>query len=841
MRFSVEWLEEYVESGLSPEELSERLTELGVEVDRLFSLGEPVSGLAAGVVTAVSAHPGADRLSLCQVDAGGASPVQVVCGAPNVRVGLTAPFAPAGAVLSGGLAIRAAKIRGEMSRGMLCSEKELGISEEAGGLMELPDGVAPGTALSELLGLGDSILDVDAAVNRPDCMNVFGLAREISAKERVPLRRPEGVVTESAVPVSERCSVEIEDPDLCPRYAARVIEGVQIGPSPLWMQRRLRSAGMRPINNVVDATNYVLMELGHPLHAFDLSTLSGRRIVVRRARAGERLTTLDKEERTLSPENLVIADAERAVAAAGVMGGFETEVTDGAADILLESAYFDPVSVRLTSKALGLQTEASKRFERGADPLAAVWALDRAAALILETAGGRACAGVVDCHPKPPSPKRARLRPSRLNGLLGAEIPPAEIRGILERLGFEVSEALDDTGAAALEASVPTYRPDIAREADLIEEAARVWGYDRIPATLPVGDPSAPKRNAGRELRLRAGELLRRAGLSEAMNMVWDSPDSFDDLGLSEDDPRRRTAEVENPVNEERSVMRTTLLPSLMRNAVWNHRHQVESARLYELQRVFWEAEEAPEERWTAGGVLWGDGPKRWDGSQRPLDFFDVKGAVESLLDGLGVSDWSLERSVHPSFHPGRSARLLAGGVPVGDFGEAHPDVTGRYKLPGRAYLFELDLEPLFAAARLERRLEPVPSRPGSFRDLTVELDASVSAGEAQRVLEAAAPEAVRSARLISLYDGEGVAAGKKRLTFALHCQLADRTLTSGEVDAAEERVVSALRSELGAERFDVRWTQRRFKRWARRLRRRAAICAGCGRRWSARSSVNGR
>ncbi|MDE0021749.1 MAG: phenylalanine--tRNA ligase subunit beta [Candidatus Poribacteria bacterium] len=801
MRFSVDWLKEYVKAERPPEELAAQLTMLGVEVERVFPFSVPMPTLAAGRIESMSPHPSAKSLSLCLVNAG-AEPIQVVCGAPNARPGLTAPFAPVGSTLPNGGAIRAADIRGETSYGMLCSEKELGISDDAGGLMELQD-APPGTLLSEPLGMNDIILDVSITPNRPDCLSVVGIAREIAASDRLPLITPTAQLTETGPPVEERAAVDIHDPDLCPRYAARAVLNVRVGASPMWMQRRIRSAGMRPINNIVDATNFVLMELGHPLHAFDLDLLSQNRIVVRRARQGETLLTLDGRERALSEDMLVIADAEKAVALAGIMGGAESEVSESTTDILLESAYFNPINVRRTAKALGMQTEASYRFERGADPEAALRALDRTAQLIAEIAGGTVCKGAIDCHPKPAQPVRIRLRQKRANALLGIEISTEEMRGILTRLGFQV------TGEETLEAVAPTFRPDIEREVDLIEEAARVYGYDKIPVTLPSGTFS-PKRNEGRALRLRVGEIMRRHGLNEAANMPWLPKDALDAVRLPDDDPRRRQIALRNPMTTEMAVLRSTLLPSLLENIARNSRRQVNRARLYELQRVFsidkrGGGEEEPRERWTLGGVLWGDDPNRWTEPMRPLDFYDAKGVVETLFEELGIDNWRLERGVHPCFHPGRSAQVFINENPVGDLGEAHPDVMDAYGLPGRAYLFEIDMEAAAPFAQSTRQMKPLPQFPGAARDLAVVVDEEIPAEAVLRAIhnppQESADGIVHSARLFDLYAGDGVGKGKKSLAFALFFQKSGGTLTDQEIEDAMERILQALKRELNAER----------------------------------------
>ncbi len=516
MNVTLNWLKNYIDFEFSPNELADRLTMLGVEVESVKRLGAELEGVVVGSIGSIKPHPNADKLVLCQVDIGESKELQIVCGAPNAREGMLAPVATIGATLPIGLTIKRAKLRGETSHGMLCSEKELGLSaqlasaynmaEDAAGLMELPTDTSLGTPLSEALGLDDVVFELEITPNRPDCLSLIGVAREIRAETGNALKLPEVDFNEDETDIRELTSVTIEDPDLCPRYAARVIRGVKVGESPAWLQQRLESVGVGVINNIVDITNFVLMEYGQPLHAFDYHKLAKNRIVVRRAAAGENITTLDEIDRELTPDMLVIADAEKPVALAGIMGGYDSEITETTSDVLLESAYFNPSSIRATAKALGVSTEASYRFERGADPGVVLAALDRAAHLIAELAGGTICKGVIDVYPGEQPLTEIQLRPERVNFILGTTIDTSEMVQILSNLGFDVNangtgnyQAGEET--SPLQVTVPTFRSDITREIDLIEEIARVHGYDNIPTTLPKGDIPVPASNPSTEVR----------------------------------------------------------------------------------------------------------------------------------------------------------------------------------------------------------------------------------------------------------------------------------------------------------------------------------------------------
>jgi phenylalanyl-tRNA synthetase beta chain len=795
MNVTLNWLKAYIDFEFSPSELADRLTMLGVEVESVKHLGTELEGVIVGSVTSIRPHPNADKLVLCQVDTGETEELQIVCGAPNAREGMLAPVATIGATLPVGLTIKRAKLRGETSQGMLCSEKELGLSDDAAGLMELSTDIPLGTPLSEALGLDDVVFELEITPNRPDCLSLIGVAREIRAETGNPLKLPTVDLQESGINIRDLTSVTIGAPDLCPRYAARVIQGVKVAESPAWLRQRLESVGIGVINNIVDVTNFVLMEYGQPLHAFDYHKLAENRIVVRRARDNEQITTLDEVARELTSDMLVIADAEKPVALAGIMGGYDSEITETTCDVLLESAYFNPLSIRATAKALGISTEASYRFERGADPGAVLAALDRAAQLIAELAGGTICDGIVDVYPGQQPLTEIQLRPERVNFVLGTTIEAAEMVQILDRLGFDV----DATGKV-YQVVVPTFRSDVTREIDLIEEIARVYGYDNIPTTLPKGDIPVPAPTPKTEARRRIKHFLLAAGMMEAVNYSFCDPNCFDKIRLNADDPLRNTLQLRNPLSPEMSVLRTTLTPGLLENAQHNRNHQIDTIALFEIGGVFvHDGEEKEPERVT--GVLAGQiGEGVYSDPYRHPDFFDIKGLVEGMLEVCGVVDWTLQKTDAPTFHPGRNAEVLLGDRQIGFFGEVHPEVLENYDLPYKAYLFEFDLEGLADAATFAKRFEPISIYPKVARDLAIVVDKETLSDMPTELIYTTGGDAVDSVRLFDVYEGEQVPEGKKSLAYTITYHSATETLTDKAVNTLHDEVVKRLNRELGAE-----------------------------------------
>jgi phenylalanyl-tRNA synthetase beta chain len=805
MRISLAWLAEYVDlGGVAPEELARRLTAVGLEVEALERTGQGLEGVVAARIVGAEKHPDAERLSVTRVETGKGEPLQVVCGARNWQVGDVVPLATVGTTLPGGQKIERARLRGVESSGMLCSAKELGLAEDASGLLLLDRKIAPGTPIARALALEDVLLEVNVTPNRPDCLSHLGIAREVAAILGGKARLPAPRIAEQGAPAADAVKVRIEAPDRCARYAARVIDGVKIGPSPLWLARRLESCGVRSISNVVDATNFVLLELGHPLHAFDLEKVAGREIVVRTARPGEKLVTLDGKERDLSTEDLLIADRDRGSALAGVMGGGDSEISASTTRVLLESAWFQPGGIRRTSRRHGLKTEASYRFERGADPGMVIPAVDRCAALLAELAGGTVRPGVVDAHPREVRAPEVRLRWHRPAEILGMEIARDDASGILAGLGF--AERKGDADGATFQ--VPSWRVDVSLEEDLVEEIVRTKGYDAIPETLPGNAVDTPVEPAEAQAIARVRATLEAAGFSEAVNFSFVAAkelEPFDHhVATGDGSGRALGIALKNPISAELSVMRTSLVPSLLKNLAHNRRQRVEDVRLYEIASVY-HPHPDPKDRPTAesveiAGVLAGRrSPPGWATGSDAVDFHDAKAAVAGVLESLGIGAvW--RGGADAWLHPRSSAVVLASDADemLGVVGELHPGAAAAFDLPRGVVAFRLFLDALLRNARLVPQHRAIPRLPAVLRDLAVVVDDAVTAAS----VEAAVREEplVEAVTLFDVYRGAPLPAGKKNLAFAIAYRAPDRTLTDAEADAAHARIVSRLGVKLGAE-----------------------------------------
>lgn len=802
MKVTLNWLKEYTDIALSPEQLSHRLTMAGLEVDAMERLGEGLDSVIVARLTDVRPHPDADRLTVCAVETGTMT-LQVVCGATNHKAGDLVALAQVGTDLPGGFRIKKSKIRGQDSNGMLCSLTELGLATASEGILILPPGLELGQPVFEALGLKDVRFELGLTPNRPDCLSVVGVAREVAGMSGTLLRLPAPNLVEAGEAAAGKTSITIDDPELCPRYAARLIEGVTIGPSPAWLVRRLESVGMRSINNVVDVTNFVMMELGHPLHAFDFHFLRGRRIVVRRAQDGDRFTTLDGQERTLLSGDLVICDGEGPVALAGIMGGENSEVRPETVDILLESAYFNPAAIRRTSKRLGLHTESSHRFERGADVDMAPVALDRAAALINELAGGRVAAGMIDAYPNPVPRRQLTISAQRASQLLGIDVDAGEIQRVLGGIGLH-GEFILDRRDGALRVAVPHFRPDLEREVDLIEEVARLVGYERIPVTMPVSTLASQPLPA----HLRLAGLLRDCvvgqGFFEVVNYSFVAATAVDRLGLAADDPRRQTVQILNPLTEEQAVMRTTLVPSLLETAARNMAYRTRDLALFELRPVFTptSGEELPREQLRLTALLSGRRePEGWAQQGADCDFFDIKGVVEELLAALRIdgADWPAAHG-ETFYHPGKSCAVEAGGARLGTLGEVHPEVLRAFDIAQPLFLLDLDAEALFAAAGRHPGFRPLSRYPDVERDSALLVDEEVSAKQVLDVLQQVRLKDLESIVLFDVYRGASLPPGKKSLAIRARYRALDRTLTDELVQSLHAKLIAALQKSLGAE-----------------------------------------
>jgi phenylalanyl-tRNA synthetase beta chain len=799
MEISLKWLADYVPvEGVDA--TAARLTDGGLEVEGIRHLGEGLDGVLVAEVKEAVPHPDAERLQVTQVDIGASALLQVVCGARNFKVGDKVPLATVGSELPGGMKIGRAALRGVDSFGMLCSAKELGLPEGEDGLLILNPSLTPGAPIVQALGLDDSVLTLNVTPNRPDALSHVGVARDLAVLTGAKLTLPETACQEGGAAIAEHLTVRIESPDRCARYAARVIEGVKVGPSPAWLSARLEACGVRSINNIVDVTNFVLLELGHPLHAFDLDRLADKTLVVRTAAAGETLKTLDGKQRKLDEGDLVIADADRAQALAGVMGGAESEVGTSTTRIVLESAWFAPEGVRRTAKRHALHSEASHRFERGADPEIVPTALDRAARLIAELAGGTIARGRIDDVAVPRQRREVVLREGRVSRLLGVEVPAEEVRRILTALGFEAKG--EQAGDSVWR--VPSHRPDVTGEVDLVEEVARIRGYATIPSKLPRGanaltppDPAAVGTS-----RLRAA--LSGLGHDEVINYAFTSEQALRNVGEAGD-----FVTLLNPLSAEQGVMRTSLLPGLLENLSLSVRHQVERLRIYEIGRTYHRDPQggrgqrpAAREVTRLGGLLYGlRAGRSWTEGAAKLDFYDAKGAVEGILSALHVRGvrFTAVRDV-PSLHPGAAAAVHdAEGRRLGTVGQLHPRVARAVDVPEEVFVFDLELQPLLEQSTLVTTAKPLPRFPAVLRDLSVVVSREHAMEAVRQLILEEGGTLVEDASLFDVYTGQNIPEGHRSLAFAIRYRDPERTLQDAEVTEAHQRIVERVHERLGA------------------------------------------
>ncbi len=802
MRFSLSWIRDYVEIEQEPEVLARLLTMAGLPVDRVERPSVIPDTVVVGKVLEVRRHPNADRLSLCRVDAGGGETVEVVCGAPNVREGMLSPLARVGAALPNGVTLKKSKIRGEVSNGMLCSEIELGLGDDASGIMELPPAEV-GTPFAQVLGSRDVVLEIDVPSNRGDCLCHVGIAREIAALTGKPLRLPPTEADRGGVPVTGEFAVAVEDAGDCPRFTAHLIRGVRVGPSPEWLVRRLEGAGQRSINNVVDVTNFVMLEFGQPLHAFDLERLGTGRILVRRARPGERLTTLDGQDRALDPQVLLITDGERPIAAGGIMGGANTEVHEGTHDILLEAAYFLPERILRGSRWLRLDTEASIRFRRGVDPGAVDAAARRAAGLLAETAGGTVAPGMAEAvDPSLLAPRRVSFRPAAVGRTLGDPVEDEEVATRLRAFGFEV----DDRSGETWMIGVPSWRRDVLEECDLLEEVARHRGYDAIGErqynASAVAAPVQPEENR----RRRVGEALRGLGFSEIITRCLVREEAAARVGIAAETASAAFLPLMDPPSREEEGLRVTLLPSLLDAVAHNLRHGRPEARLYEIGTTFDRRSPGPlpvETTWVGIAAAGGKFPASLERAQRSLNFLEFKGFVEGLLAAfqIDVPKWRPYNGLG-LFPPG-SLELAAGDLSFGCAWEVGPEAASAWDLNRPVYLAQVRLEALPLEAG-SPRVYREPSRfPAMRRDLALIVPGGVTQDEVRSRIRGEAGPQLQEIELFDHYRGKHIPAGHVGLGFSLTFRAADRTLEDKEVDAAVDRVVAGLR-QLGIVRREA-------------------------------------
>ncbi|MCU0594894.1 MAG: phenylalanine--tRNA ligase subunit beta [Desulfobacterota bacterium] len=804
MRVSLNWLKEYVTIPLSVDDLADLLTMAGLEVEAREPLGRSLEEVVAARVLSVRPHPGADALWLCDVDAGHGS-VQVVCGAPNVRAGMMTPMAPPGTKLPGGMEIKESRIRGEASVGMLLAEDEMGLTDDHTGVMVLPESLAPGAPVAQALSLEDWALEIGLTPNRPDCACVIGIAREIAALTKGKLRKPEIRDKESGRRIETLTSVTLDDPEGCPRYAAGMICGFELKPSPFWMRYRLHVSGIRGISNVVDVTNYILLEMGQPLHAFDYDRLKENRIVVRKARDGEVFTTLDGKTHTLNRDNLMICDGQRPVALAGVMGGLNSEIFSESKNVLIESANFDAITVRRSSKRLGLSTEASYRFERGVDIGGVVPALRRAMMLISELGGGEVIQGIIDNYPAPRQPVEIDLRVDKTNRFLGTDLSQDTIKAYLQALEMEV----EPRDANVLRVAAPLFRVDLTRDWDLMEEVARMEGYDRIPVTMPAIRPSDEKESPEMSLGDRVRDILVGLGFSEVISFSFVAPESADSLGAEKDSPLRSFVPLLNPLTVDQSVMRTSLVPGLLAAVKTNLSYGEKDLRLFEWGRVFIrrEGKDLPEERLALTGLITGlANPKEWHREERASDFYDAKGAAEALLKALGLRSPAFERGNTPPWYSKETASLIRlAGQGLGIVGQLSAEALKRFDVDApEVFAFEIDGSVLLRQATGQRTFEPLAKFPAVYRDLSIVAKRSVESAKIQEIILRVGGGLVESVSLFDLFKGGKIDPSEKALAFRICYRSRESTLDGKDINKLHESIVQSIGKETGARLREV-------------------------------------
>lgn len=807
MKVSLKWLSDYVDVPSNIKEFCDRLDLTGTGVEGVETLGATFDGVVVGYVETCEEHPDSDHMHVVTVDVGGEEPIQIVCGAPNIARGIKVPVATVGAVLPGDFKIKKSKLRGVASCGMCCSKRELGLGTDHEGIWVLPEDAVVGTPIAEYLGLTDTVIDLEITPNRPDCLSMVGFAREVGAMYGLDWREPAAQLEEADESIEGQVSVTIDDAERCPRYTARLIRGVKVGPSPDWLVERLTAIGQRSINNIVDVTNYVLFELGQPLHTFDFDTLDledgAAHIIVRAAQDGEKLVTLDETERELTNDMTVIATPKRAVALAGVMGGLDSEVTDATVNVLLETAAFSPAHTSRTSRNLGLISESSLRYERRVDDMNVDERADYAAALIAEVSGGTVCSGIVDEWPAgTPEERVLAFRIERFQKMMGEAIPVEFVTDCLDRLGCIVT----DEGEGVLRVVAPTFRPDLEREIDLYEEVLRLYGMDRIPSTLPAGRGRLGVRTPQQLVDAKLHATLSACGMNETMTYSFAAADDVEKLRMNEEG-LGEAAELINPMNAEQSCMRRTIVPGLLRSVAYNQSRGVSNIQLYEIGTVFSAREGAaqPKERRKLAGVLAGAmGPVAWNNAPAAFDFFDGKGVLESIARELAlpkVRFKALSAEEAPHLQPGRAAQMLSGGDVVGWVGEIHPLAADAFEAAAPVVAFELDMAVLERAARPARDYVDVPQFPAVARDAAFVVDESVTNEKLMQCMTSAGGKLLEGVQLFDVYrDEERIGAGKKSMAYSLTYRAADRTLTSEEVDKAHDRLVKKVSNTTGAE-----------------------------------------
>lgn len=807
MQVSIKWLKDYIDFTETPEQLADKLTMAGIPVENVVDPGEGLEKVVTGRIEKLEPHQNSDHLQICTMNVGLAENIIIVTGAQNVAEGQVVPVAMVGAHLPNGMKISKGKLRGVASNGMLCSAQELKLDleklpeEQKTGIFILPSDTPVGIPAKDVLGLNDVVLEFELTANRADCFSVFGLVREIAAITGNKPHFPEIKVNEDDnTKLNDIFSVEIADPDLCSRFSTRMLKNVKIGPSPEWMQQRLEGAGIRSINNVVDVTNFVMIELGHPMHAYDYDKITGKKLIARRAIEGEELHTLDDTSRKAKGEMLVIADSEKAAGLAGIMGGFETEITDTTTTVVLESADFYGPCIRRTARACGLSSEASGRFERGVDSETTIKALDRAAQLLQEMGACTVCEGIVDVYPNPKQANYVTFTPEQINNHLGTNIAKDVMLNIITSVGFDVTKDENDK----ITVKVPSWRNDVTCMADISEEIARLHGFDKIKSTLPNGVSMQGTQSAKQTFIDKVKASLSSQGLYETISFALTNEETFNKLNIPQDSLLRKAVPIMNPLSDEYPLVRTTLLSSIFDNLARNLARKNDDVALFEVGSVFFPkalpVTELPDEVVKIAGAITGRrNAQGWNQTNDMVDFYDAKGIIEELLANLRVTRYTVEAGTHYAMHPGKTALFKKGRDVIATVGEVHPAVLSAYGITKPVYIFELDATTVMKYMAKDLKYKALPKYPATSRDLAMLVDVDVNAADIEKAMTKAAGQNLTQITLFDVYTGKQVEEGKKSLAFSLTFQSNDKTLTDAEIDPAIEKIVAKLQKDFNA------------------------------------------
>ncbi|MCD4804683.1 MAG: phenylalanine--tRNA ligase subunit beta [Desulfobacterales bacterium] len=801
MKVSLSWIEDYIQLDReSYSSIADALTMAGLEVDSVTNRYEYLNSVVVGRILDIKSHPHAEKLKICSVDIG-KHIIQVVCGAPNIYKNMLVPAALPGTRLLNGSVLEKGIIRNELSEGMLCSESELGLGADSSGVMDLNQKHLPGNNLTKALELSDLVFEIDLTPNRPDCLSIIGIAREIAAFQQTTIKHPKTLLSDSGNKISDFTSITIKSPDLCPRYAARLVFDINIAPSPFWLQDRLMSVGLRPVNNIVDITNFVMMETGQPLHAFDFDRLSDHRIVVRKAKKGETFITLDKKELLLTPDMLMICDGDKPVALAGIMGGHNSDITESTTRVLIESAYFTPVGIRKTSKKIGISSESSHRFERGVDPEGIITALNRAAQLMSELDGSNLIEGIIDKYSKINNAEPITLNIGHTNRLLGTGFDQDEIENLLKSIEFNVKK----TGNDELAVVPPSFRVDIARPVDLMEEIARLSGYNNIPTTYPLIPAEARQPEKQLRLRNRLKKIMTGFGFTETINYSFINRLYCDSLRLESADQRRNMVDILNPLTEEQAVMRTSLIPGLLETIHRNIAQQTKSLRLFEVGKIYIgrEKDNLPEEIEMLAGIWTGSRTNAsWYSKESGCDFFDIKGVVEGLLNRVKIDRIKFTCMPDNSCtytRPGHTAQILQEKKLIGLAGEIHPQVLRNFDLKQAAFIFELDLKAISDLIPETIRSKPIPKFPSISRDITIIIDKDLESSKPLETIRKSGDELIENLYLFDVFEGDTIPQNKKSISLRITYRSKHKTLEDDEVNYIHKNITDRLLKKFDA------------------------------------------